>query len=290
MSWQNSSNSSNSSNYSRSNYSRSSWRSNSSSGSCESFNSQSGRGDSIVFQSDYPEYTIWKPYSQYKLCVDVDDYTSFENISRVVHFTDFIDIYDSKIFTNYSLSTDNHCSLENPNQFNVDYEGLFFGPEVPRKQHNWYGNVSFKCNIDSFLNRFKLNIFYVETVDYNTNSCSRILLTYKYYHNLRHYNPRIYGGPWGIDEDGYHFHLTNARRFDSDESSRHGHALEFMIELSEDQLEDLFHFCKIEAVNHSQTMSGYRKCRKHQTGRHWQRCPSTWGIEYTRRQLRNYGI
>ncbi|CAL4179450.1 unnamed protein product [Meganyctiphanes norvegica] len=245
-----------------------------------------GRMDKIVFQSDLPQYTIWKPNCQYDLW-NGNDYAPFENICRIVHFEDFVTIYNANSFTNYYLDEDNHCSLDYP--LNTDYEGLFFGPQTSRKLHNWYGNVSFNFSISSFLQNFNLNMFYVETVDYNTNSCSRILLSYKYYHNLRHYNPRKIGGPWYIDNDADHFHLTNARRFDGG-FSRFGHALEFMIELPNHCLNRLFNFCQIQAVNHSHSMNGYRKCRKYRTGGFWQRCPSSWGIRYTSLQLRNYEL
>ncbi|CAL4070117.1 unnamed protein product [Meganyctiphanes norvegica] len=253
------------------------------------------RTDSIIFTSSLPDYKVWKPHSQYTLCVDDDDYVSFSNISRVVHFEEFEDIYDDQSFTNFTLMSDHHCHFKNPlspSILTIEYEGLFFGPETPKKMHNWFGNVSFRCDINRFLNAFGdyLNLYYVETVDYKTNSLSRILITHMKYNHLRHYNPRNHGGPWYIDEDEDHFHLKNARRFDGNDCSRFGHALEFMIEIEEDKLEILFNLCKIHAVNHSDAMSGYRKCRKYRTGSHWRKCPSDWGLEQTRLQLRNYDI
>ena len=76
------------------------------------------------------------------MCVDDDDYESFSNISRVVHWEDFEYIYGNQTFENYQMTDDNHSSMIDYD----NYEGLFFGPETPKTSHNWYGNVSFKCD------------------------------------------------------------------------------------------------------------------------------------------------
>ncbi|XP_037783077.1 uncharacterized protein LOC119579376 [Penaeus monodon] len=242
------------------------------------------RTDQVLFQtpeSYRPKMKCWAPTNLYSLGVE-DSYRRFETIIRTVHLDDFVQaVVESKII---------QCPMtQSTHLWNSELMAAWFG--MPVYDHNWYGNVSFVVNFNSFLNTFNhFKTYFVEVAEYHTQNASRLLFSSKF-HNLREYNPTIPGGPWYMDSNNDHWFPTSARSYKSDFPCPNGHALEFMLELNEDEAKKLYHMSAKQAADHSQAnIPGYMKCKKFRSGAIWQNCPFPLSPEQTIGQLNEWNV
>ncbi|XP_027220852.2 uncharacterized protein [Penaeus vannamei] len=218
------------------------------------------------------DFICWLPEKGfYSLVLSLQDYKPFNKLSRTVHFHVFQDIQKLRRFSprkNHIL-VHSHLGSRYPS-----CEVVWFGAHNPHEETSVYGNASFILDMREFMQEHvrKCNIYFVEVLDFKSGNTSRILITHKKY-DLPHYDPLQYGGPWYIDPSGKHYYLQNARRYNG-LSNRCGHKLEFMLELTEEEAERLFHRAVPQPVGHQEANSGKPYCCKdHGPSKS---CPSPW--------------
>nr|XP_053644315.1 uncharacterized protein LOC128696920 [Cherax quadricarinatus] len=238
--------------------------------------------DQILFKGHgQPFFKCWKPDSVYSLAPDegLKSYQLSYNIVRTVHIDDYLEIDNAKHMKSYPLTEHTHTHLLNKVP---GLCGLWYGISVPNDgQNNWYGNVSFTVNLRSVLKKIRnFNIYFVEVVDYNTSSASRLLITTERY-QLPLYNPRMWGGPWFSDGRGKDWFLTDARRYDG-RWNLNGHKVELFFVIPDNLFGPLFDMSRIDPVNHSEANDGICKCKRFRSGKRWTECPYPLSKEETR--------
>lgn len=242
--------------------------------------------DHVLFKSPEgrrPNMKCWAPENLHSLQVDEDSlqvdedsYMGFETIARTVHLDDFKEVMTNNKIIQCPITENSHLRLSK-SWLMVAWFGL------PADGHNWYGNASFVVDFNSFLKEFKdFKKYFVEVAEYQTQNASRLLFSSKDYDDLREYDPTIRGGPWYMDSDNKHWALTRARGYKSRFPLVNGHALEFMVELDEDEAKKLFLMSAKRPADHSEANDpGYMKCKKHRSGGKWRDCPSPYSPEDT---------
>lgn len=241
--------------------------------------------DVVLYKSpeyERPQVTCWAPKDLHSLAGRWERYKEFSCVIRTVHFEDYKRIRSIEKLDPQPLKKSTHLRQTMP-----DLEVLWFG--MPSDGHNWYGNVSFVVDLDLLLQKLSLRTYFIEVVDYRTQSASRLLLTSKTYEHLREFDPQIKGGPWFVDENKKNKYLTLARRCRAAEWN--GHTLELMLELTDSEAKEVFAMASVEAADHSEANDeGYMKCRKHRSGRYWTECPTPWSKDVASRKIRKHGL
>nr|XP_045606300.1 uncharacterized protein LOC123763242 [Procambarus clarkii]XP_045606301.1 uncharacterized protein LOC123763242 [Procambarus clarkii] len=248
--------------------------------------------DEMLYEAsdNRPSYTCWKPSPLYSLARHgMNSYSSFDHVVRTLHFEDYKDIWMDQQMIPNALTERTHTHLTK-NLPGLPYlpglEGLWYGIDVPDNgDNNWYGNVSFKINFKSFLQMLQdYKIYFVEVLEYRSNSALRLLITTQDL-PLERYDPHRFGGPWYRDPNsGEDYFLTDARRLDG----RYNYSVnvELLFVISDDQCASLFRMSDVVPVNHSEANStSYHSCRKYRSGSFWQYCPSPWTVDKTSEKL-----
>ncbi|KAG0714948.1 hypothetical protein GWK47_013067 [Chionoecetes opilio] len=185
-----------------------------------------------------PGHTVlWRPQKDSGVALKPSDYRPFSHVVRTVHLQDSLDICVTGCITpkpitslsslKRSVLRQNHpCKRLHVLWFGVKYD------DVDEDAHDWYGNVEFAIPIDSLMQRWT-KYYLVEVMTAPTHSTTRILVTNSDYSSiLPVYDPHTRGGGWHITPDGRHMQLGDCRRYNGDGYNKHGHIIEFMIEVT----------------------------------------------------------
>lgn len=134
-----------------------------------------------------------------------------------------------------------------------DLQVLWFGTRVSdakEDEHDWYGNVEFALPADFLLKRWK-NCYFVEMLSAPTHTVTRLLITNTDYSAvLPQYDPRGQGEQWVATPEG-HLVLFDCLRYNNEGYNKHGHKLEFMIEVTPYGQKKILDECEISFRNHS---------------------------------------
>ncbi|KAK4309325.1 hypothetical protein Pmani_019050 [Petrolisthes manimaculis] len=228
----------------------------------------------------------------------MDVYKKVTKVVRTIHFEDY-ERDKGYLFPNYLTDKSySHMFFEEdgPDEL-IGLKGLWFGmyEESNRYSQNWYGNINFIINLNTFLNKWKqYKVYFMEVTEYRSSNMSRLLLTSDDYSDvMTGYDPYIWGGPWYRRQDGTNFFLSNARRYDKS-SNTHGHNIELFFNLTRDETDLLMAMSTTEAANHEHANSfSNRGCKKYRSGLQrdkWETCPSPWSVQETQQKLLNYDI
>ncbi|XP_050715022.1 uncharacterized protein LOC126997855 isoform X1 [Eriocheir sinensis] len=210
-----------------------------------------------------PNTVLWRPPEGGSVVLKERHYQPFSQVVRTLHIPDAIDICAKNMIAPkpiYSISTLKpkmlHWQRSHPCRY---LHILWFGAKLDGENedaHEWYGNVEFAIPIDVMLQRWK-NLYFVEMVQAPTQTITRILVTNTDYSSvLPSYDPRTPGGPWRLTPDGRHERLVDCRRYNSKGYNRHGHTLEFMIEVTPFGMRKILDEVTISFRNHHQALSG----------------------------------
>lgn len=233
---------------------------------------------------NYPSYICWMPDSDTPLKLTHHEYKPLQKIIRVLHFEDHIEVFKKSAFIPSTITEEKHSSMENK-----PIEGIWFDViRTDRIEHNWFGNISYEVDFESFLRTFKPKFYFIEVVEFRSSSASRLLLTTQTFSDEvmnNPYDPYQEGGPLYIDGRGYNFYLDEIRRYD-EETNDFPPELEMFIVLSPDEYKGLYDMCKKIAVEHSEVnVDELHKCKKYRSRGLKIECPSPWTIEECQRHL-----
>lgn len=210
-----------------------------------------------------PNTVLWRPREGSSVVLKERDYQPFNQIVRTVHIPDALaicavnGIVPKPILSLSTLkATVLHPQRSHPCR---NLHVLWFGAKLDGEDehaHDWYGNVEFAVPIDVMMLQWR-NLYLVEMVQAPTQTITRILVTNADYSSvLPPYDPRTPGGPWRLTPDGRHERLVDCRRYNSKGYNRHGHTLEFMIEVTPFGMRKILDEVTISFRNHHLGLSG----------------------------------
>ncbi|XP_050715024.1 uncharacterized protein LOC126997855 isoform X2 [Eriocheir sinensis] len=210
-----------------------------------------------------PNTVLWRPREGSSVVLKESDYQPFSQVVRTLHIRDALDICAENMIAPkpiHSVSTLKatvlHWQRSHPcRKLHV----LWFSAKLDGEDedaHEWYGNVEFAIPVSIMLQRWR-NLYFVEMVQAPTQTITRILVTNADYSSvLPSYDPRTPGGPWRLTPDGRHERLVDCRRYNSKGYNRHGHVLEFMIEVTHFGMRKILDEVTISFRNHHLALSG----------------------------------
>ncbi|KAK8739621.1 hypothetical protein OTU49_003431 [Cherax quadricarinatus] len=225
---------------------------------CESTSStvESKVMDQLLYTTKGPKPTMfWLPGNGRNIAPGPSSYRPFDQIVRTVHLYEALDICVDqqmipKPITSRSIINMNHL---HPNHPCKNLQVLWFGTQrsEDEEEHDWYGNVSFSLPVDLLLKHWK-HCFLVELMSAPTHTATRLLLTNTDYSSvLTKYDPNTKEGPWLKASFG-HLELTDCLRYNNIGYNKHGHTLEFMIEVTPFGQRKILEMCEISFRNHSE--------------------------------------
>lgn len=145
---------------------------------------------------------------------------------------------------------------------------------------DWYGNVQFAVDAQILLEQWKYS-FLVEMMTTPTHTTSRILMTNTDYSAvLQEYDRNRCGGPWQVTAQGQ-WALSKCSRFRFRGTNHHEHILEFMLDASPQDEQEILRRCHISFRNHeeAQNMKVRHVCNRYQ--RVGTACPTPYTREVT---------
>ncbi|XP_071552589.1 uncharacterized protein [Panulirus ornatus] len=202
-----------------------------------------------------PSFRCWRPNSASSLQAEnafgYNAYEEFNEIVRTVHLDECGEIHRSQqLKASPSTETTGTYLLHTF----PDMKGLWFGISDLNFEDdlNWHGDVSYKVDLESFLESLKIyNTYLVEVVEFPTTSTSRLLITTQRL-DLPQYDPTVKGGPWYKDPSGRNWFLNDARRYDG-VTNVFGHQVQFILIIPDCEAASLPDMLRIAPVNNSQT-------------------------------------
>ncbi|XP_069179805.1 uncharacterized protein [Procambarus clarkii] len=231
----------------------------------------------------------WRPQSGSRLVPHNYNYLMFSDMSRVVHFEDYMTTLQNDTLIPNGTNGSRFLSHLN---FGDD-PLLCFGVSCP-DQHNRYGNFSFTIGVNRLLSHLAsqgaLHVYFLEVMEFTKTSVSRIMLSTNPSnpYRLPLYDASTVGGPWYRDQFGNNYHSHTTRRFNNAGLNQHNE-LEFVLHLYPAQYHKLYEVLMVEAVDHNKANHpSYRRCVKHRSGPGGldKRCPTPWSRQVAEEYLR----
>ncbi|XP_045603186.1 uncharacterized protein [Procambarus clarkii] len=210
--------------------------------------------DRHLFSTRSPKSTVfWLPGNGRSIAPQHNSYRPFDRIVRTVHIPEALDICAHhqmipKPIVSHSVLNRNHLRADHPC---ANLCVLWFGIKnlEDEEKHDWYGNVEFALPADYLLQVWKY-CFLVEIMSTPTHTATRLLITNTDYSAvLSKYDPCTAGGPW-VKTSGGNMGLTDCFRYNNIGYNKHGHSLEFMIEVRPFGQRAILENCEISFRNH----------------------------------------
>ncbi|XP_018021690.1 uncharacterized protein LOC108677898 [Hyalella azteca] len=166
-------------------------------------------------------------------------YVNLDEISRCLHLSDFDRCYRRSTLIPHRLNSEI-----------VDTRFvkpvLWFSPAMPSEYHNMYGNVSFTISMSDLLRSFSFNFYYIDRIEFDTHTSTRVLFTEKNYDNVfETIDFKEYGSPLKRSR------WRHAIQCESGYSDYHSHKVEIAIEANREDRDWLYESCDLVANNHS---------------------------------------
>ncbi|KAK3877740.1 hypothetical protein Pcinc_017572 [Petrolisthes cinctipes] len=257
--------------------------------------------DRVVGRNNEGQTTFinWKPRDIHSLANgqsgNMNVYKKVTEVVRTIHFEDYERDKGHLVPKYLTDKSHSHLTEEDSPEELLNMNGLCFGmyEQEERNSQNWYGNVNFITNLNTFLNEWKLwQVYFMEVTEYRNTNTSRLLVTSDDYSEwMEKYDPYTWGGPWYRRQDGTNFFLWNARRYNNESSNNLPHVIELFFILTREEIDLLMAMSKIEAANHKHDNNfKSRGCKKYRSGLQrdmWVDCPSPWSVQETQEKLNN---
>lgn len=249
---------------------------------------QTAMMDEHLYTTKGPKPTVlWRPGNGRSIAKGRNPYQPFTHIVRTVHLYEALDVcVREKMYSKPILSL---CGL-NRKTLNQNHPCrkllvLWFGtkycPDDVKYRsndndevvHDWYGNVQLAIPVQLLLERWR-HYYLVEMMTAPTHSTTRILITNKDFSKvLPVYDPYCDGGPWKVNKNG-HSEITDCHRYNNKGYNRHGHTLEFMLDVTAYGQKKLLEECEISFRNHSEAWDRTRRHVCHRFQKSSDQCPT----------------
>lgn len=249
--------------------------------------------DELLYQTRSSRPTVlWRPGGGRRIDLGLDSYRPFHRIVRTVHLQDAVHICEAHAMSPRPVTSLNSLSRRSLRRGHPlrGLQVLWFGTRHEERDaneaHDWYGNVEFSLAADVLLAHWGF-AYLVELMTSPTQTVTRLLISNRDYTRfLPVYDPYCVGGGWYISPEGEHLELANCSRFNGEDPrlNRHGHTLEFMIEVTPwHQGNLLLSECQISFRNHEDARLMHRKHVCHRFQQQNLLCPTPWSTKETSR-------
>ncbi|KAK7084356.1 hypothetical protein SK128_012385, partial [Halocaridina rubra] len=243
--------------------------------------------DELLFQTHKDIY--WRPGYGRSIATARPTYRNFQSVVRTVHVSDALNICKQKRMQPRPIQANSILKQKFLNEIHPckNMKVLWFGTERPfgmEEDHNWYGNIQFTMPVDVILQRWKY-CYLVEILTAKTHTATRLLITNTDYSRmLPLYNPHSSGGPWSVNSNG-HFVLDDCERYNNIGWNRHGHTLEFMIEVTLEGQKNILQMCEISFMNHQEARNENLPLRCHRYQYFSKECPTPFSSADSSREF-----
>ncbi|XP_071538181.1 uncharacterized protein [Panulirus ornatus] len=243
--------------------------------------------DNLLYTTKNDRPTVfWRPGNGRSIVPHNFFYQSFSHIVRTVHIHEALDIcahHELRPKFIYSCSSLSKKHLRySRNHPCRNLRVLWFGTRASNAdedKHEWYGNVEFALPADILLKRWKY-WFLVEMISAPTHTVTLLLITNTDYSSvLPQYDPHREGGQWVVSSQG-HFVLSDCLRYNDEGYNKHGHALEFMIEVTPYGQKKILEECEISFRNHFKAIDNNRPHVCHRFQKSDFQCPSPFSTAF----------
>lgn len=196
---------------------------------------EEARDGVLLFKRDYPHwhkankedyYYIrhWLPEAELKADQDetvlgdtkVEDYLEFTDLIHATHIDAADQILEDDSILRRPVS--DNCYMK---ELYSDMKCVWLAPGSALESPCKYGPIVFHASIEILLTAQNLNWYWIEILDYKSQSATRILVTSSKFSKLKPYNPKIRGNPWYWNaKTNKHYYLPSIKVSHEDKAKK----------------------------------------------------------------------